>query len=146
MKILAKDFVENLYETCKEKSLFGKWITLGNIEPLYKKHQEAFQIQEIGTSEFGKPIYSVTIGNGKMKILLWSQMHGNESTATKALFDLFNCFLDLSSKEIITILKNCTLVFIPMLNPDGSQAYTRVNGKDIDLNRDAVDRKAKESK
>jgi hypothetical protein len=44
-----------------------------------------------------------------------------------------------------TILEECTLVFIPMLNPDGSQAYTRVNANNIDLNRDAVDRVAKES-
>lgn len=33
-----------------------------------------------------------------------------------------------------------------MLNPDGAEVYTRVNGNNIDLNRDAVDRKAKESK
>jgi hypothetical protein len=32
-----------------------------------------------------------------------------------------------------------------MLNPDGSQVYTRVNANDIDLNRDAVARVAKES-
>jgi hypothetical protein len=73
-------------------------------------------------------------------------MHGNESTGTKALFDLFNCFLNSTENEIKTILETCTLIFIPMLNPDGAEVYTRVNGNNIDLNRDAVDRKAKESK
>ncbi len=33
-----------------------------------------------------------------------------------------------------------------MLNPDGSLNYTRVNANNIDLNRDAVDRRATESK
>jgi hypothetical protein len=33
-----------------------------------------------------------------------------------------------------------------MLNPDGSEAYTRVNANKIDLNRDAVNKIAKESK
>ena len=72
-------------------------------------------------------------------------MHGNESTGTKALFDLFNCFSNCTDEEFKVILKECTLVFIPMLNPDGSEAFTRVNGNNIDLNRDAVDRLAKES-
>jgi hypothetical protein len=73
-------------------------------------------------------------------------MHGNESTGTKALFDLFNCFLNANENQFSTILKECTLVFIPMLNPDGALAYTRVNANKIDLNRDAVGRIAKESK
>ena len=72
-------------------------------------------------------------------------MHGNESTGTKALFDIFNCFSNCSENEFKIILKECTLVFIPMLNPDGSQAYTRVNANNVDLNRDAVNRVAKES-
>jgi murein tripeptide amidase MpaA len=33
-----------------------------------------------------------------------------------------------------------------MLNPDGALNFTRVNANKVDLNRDAVDRKAKESK
>jgi hypothetical protein len=67
---------------------------------------------------------------------MWSQMHGNESTTTKAVFDLVN-FLNDASDASEFILNNCTLCIIPMLNPDGSHAYTRVNANEIDLNRDA---------
>lgn len=146
MKILASEVLKDIFKLEKETTLFGKWITLKNIEPLFKKHQETFQIQQLGFSEEQRPIYSLKIGSGKKKILLWSQMHGNESTGTKALFDLFNCFTN-SKNHIIfeTILKECTLIFIPMLNPDGSKAYTRVNANNVDLNRDAVERVAKES-
>jgi hypothetical protein len=146
MKILSDQFVKQIFNIQKETSLFGKWITFKNIEPLFEQHKDQFEITQIATSEEERPIMKLKIGSGKKKILLWSQMHGNESTGTKALFDLFNCFSKGSENEFKTILKECTLVFIPMLNPDGSQAYTRVNANDVDLNRDAVERVAKESK
>lgn len=76
-------------------------------------------------------------------------MHGNESTGTKALFDLFNFFEndDAELSEIVnSILSNCTIQFIPLLNPDGAIKFTRENANNIDLNRDAVERKATESR
>src|SRR5690606_2054778 len=67
-------------------------------------------------------------------------MHGNEPTATMALMDLFN-FLEASGDgmdSIRSVLKSQTsLYFIPMLNPDGADVYTRRNAMDVDLNRDA---------
>src|SRR5690606_7701294 len=67
-------------------------------------------------------------------------MHGNEPTATMALMDLFN-FLEGEGDGMDSIrglLKTETsLYFIPMLNPDGADVYTRRNAMDIDLNRDA---------
>ncbi|MEE9407481.1 MAG: M14 family zinc carboxypeptidase [Polaribacter sp.] len=145
MKILTEEFLENIYKEQKETSLYGKWITFNDIKKIFTKYQSVFQVSEIGTSEENRPIMRLKIGNGKKKILIWSQMHGNESTGTKAVFDLFNCFLNADKKEFSILLKECTLVFIPMLNPDGSQAYTRVNANNVDLNRDVVDRVAKES-
>lgn len=146
MNILSPEFLKDTFKLHKENNLFGKWVTFQNIENLFEKHKMAFQINHLGFSEQKRPIYTLKIGSGKKKILLWSQMHGNESTGTKALFDLFNCFTNSSKLEFETILKQCTLLFIPILNPDGAQAYTRVNANEIDLNRDAVNRVAKESK
>lgn len=146
MEILTQEFLENIYKEQKETLLFGKWITFNDIKELFVKYKAIFKISEIGTSEENRPIMQLKIGSGKKKVLIWSQMHGNESTGTKAVFDIFNCFLNANEKEFSTILKECTLVFIPMLNPDGSEVYTRVNANNIDLNRDAVDRVAKESK
>jgi hypothetical protein len=144
--ILSTIFLKDLFRKQKERSLFGKWITFEHIKNLFAKHQTVFEIEQLGLSEKQRPIYTLKIGSGKKRILVWSQMHGNESTATRALFDLFNCFSNATDSTLETILKECTLVFIPMLNPDGAQAYTRVNGNNIDLNRDAVNRVAKESK
>ncbi|WP_442266490.1 M14 family zinc carboxypeptidase [Tenacibaculum sp. ZS6-P6] len=141
-------FLEEIYPKIKEDKLFGKWITLSDIEPLVSSlNKNLFQLDLLGKSEQNRNIFKLKLGNGRKKIMIWSQMHGNESTGTKALFDLFNFFESYSEHNIAkSILDNCTITFIPMLNPDGALAYTRVNAKNIDLNRDAVDLLACESK
>ena len=76
------------------------------------------------------------MGTGEIRILIWSHMHGNEGTTTKAVLDLINTLV-LNVAETEIILKACTLKVIPMLNPDGGLQYTRENAKGVDLNRDA---------
>ncbi|MBH46103.1 MAG: peptidase M14 [Flavobacteriaceae bacterium] len=97
----------------------------------------SFQLQTsvIGQSVLKQPITAHRIGNGPIKVLIWSQMHGNESTTTRALFDLIK---HLHSSDGNSLLENLSLMVIPQLNPDGASAYTRLNGNDIDLNRDAI--------
>ncbi len=121
-----------LHQQYKEESLFGRYITLEHIKPLISK----CQAEIIGQSVLGKPIYKLQFGTGKIRILMWSQMHGNESTTTKALFDFIN-FLHSNTKESKSILDHFTFCILPMLNPDGAKFYTRENANDIDLNRDA---------
>jgi len=96
-------------------------------------------------SVLGESIYQYQIGNGKIKILLWSQMHGNESTTTKALFDIFNV-LNSDSELAKKWLSAITFCFIPMLNPDGAKLYTRENANKVDLNRDSQDLSQPESR
>jgi len=113
----------------------------------HKKNNEKRLYGRYILSVENKPIHTVTIGTGKTKILLWSQMHGNESTTTKALFDLFLAFQETSDVyDFTSILSSCTLCIIPILNPDGAAAYTRVNANSVDLNRDAQNRSQPESK
>lgn len=145
MQILEIELLSTLFKNYKEASLFGKWIVLKDIENLFDTYSTMCKVSEIGTSEQHRKIKKIEIGTGIKKILIWTQMHGNESTGTKAVFDFLNCMLNSSAKEMAIILKECTLVFIPMLNPDGAEVYTRVNANNIDLNRDAVAKKAKES-
>jgi len=113
-----------------------------DIEPLLSLLSDTFDVSTLGHSEIGLPIHGVKIGSGPKRILLWSQMHGNESTTTKALFDLFNY---LKLEDFNALLGTCTLFIIPILNPDGAKAYTRLNANKVDLNRDAINRSQKES-
>ncbi|MBC8754915.1 DUF2817 domain-containing protein [Kordia sp. YSTF-M3] len=136
--------LSNWYRTHFEATLHGRYITLEHISSLLEKLPKKFNLTQIGVSVLERPIHSLTIGNGTKKILMWSQMHGNESTTTKAVFDLIN-FLNEPSAVAETILSNCTICIIPMLNPDGAAAYTRINANEIDLNRDAQVRSQPES-
>ena len=120
------------HDTYIEKQLFGRYITLDDIIPLLSN----YKAEVIGKSVLDKPIYKYQIGTGKIKILMWSQMHGNESTTTKALFDFINV-LHSNNAESDTLLKTFTFCMLPMLNPDGAKMYIRENANNIDLNRDA---------
>ena len=137
--------VKNLYLESKEASLFGRYIHSLHIQPLLENLSRKFQVDAMGQSVNGLDIYSVTVGTGPKRILMWSQMHGNESTTTKALFDLLN-FLSTNRPQAHDLLSACTLKIIPILNPDGAKAYIRVNAKGVDLNRDAQDLSQPESK
>ena len=137
--------LEQLFNQYKEETIQGRYITLDSIEPLLQKLNTKDQLKIIGKSVLGKPIYSYEIGEGKTKIFLWSQMHGNESTTTKALFDFLNV-LHSGSELAQQLLRAFTFCSIPMLNPDGATLYTRVNANKVDLNRDSQELTQPESK
>jgi hypothetical protein len=127
--------LNTIFKAHKEASLSGRYIHTNHIKPLLNLHAIKFKIEVIGASVLKEDLYSITIGSGKKKVLMWSQMHGNESTTTKALFDLLNYFANNDGAK--PILKACSIVIIPILNPDGAKAYTRLNANAVDINRDA---------
>lgn len=139
------EVLKSLFIKHKERSLFGRYIHSEHIEPLLTNLPKAFKVDVIGQSINHQNIYSITIGSGSEKVLMWSQMHGNESTTTKAIFDLLNTLQD-DSKVSQAILNHFTLVIIPILNPDGAAFYTRLNANLVDLNRDAQQQSQPESK
>ena len=137
--------IQKLFLKHKETHLYHRYITNNHIAPLLEKLSNKLIVETIGQSVLGAPIYGVKLGNGDKRVLMWSQMHGNESTTTKAIFDLLNTLLD-DKSSLKHILEACTLYIIPILNPDGAKAYTRINANKIDLNRDAQELSQPESK
>ena len=136
-----------LYPRFKEKRLNGRFIAWPQLEPLLKGLDFHYKVEEVGSSFLDVPIKSVRIGNGSIKVFGWSQMHGNESTTTKGLFDLFKLFSENSEDVgVKALLRTCTFLFIPMLNPDGAARYTRENVNKVDLNRDAYNQHEPESR
>jgi hypothetical protein len=133
------DYIE-LHKKFKENSLFGRYITLKNIEPLIDK----YSTEVVSKSVLNKPIHKILIGKGDTNIFMWSQMHGNESTTTKALFDFLN-FLISNEDLAIQFLEKFTFCILPMVNPDGAELYTRENANKIDLNRDSINLSQPES-
>lgn len=102
-------------------------------------HPDALRLERVGESVQGRAIRLLTLGHGPREVLLWSQMHGNEPTATPALLDVAD-FLARRPEDpqVARILSELTLRIVPMLNPDGAEAYVRRNAQGLDVNRDAL--------
>lgn len=99
---------------------------------------EVLRREEIGRSAEGRPLYAVRLGTGPTRVLLWSQMHGDESTATMSLADLFRFVAAEPEHPLVRRLEErLSIVFIPMLNPDGAERFQRRNVYGVDVNRDA---------
>ena len=145
-------FVQELWETYpqfKEGSLNQRRIKHQDLKPLIEKfkNQPNFNVHQVGTSIEGRSLNLISIGSGKTNVFLWSQMHGDESTATMAIFDIFN-FLssDKFEAEKAALFKSVRLHFLPMLNPDGAEVFHRRNALGIDVNRDALRLQSPEGK
>jgi hypothetical protein len=150
----SEDLAARLFDThqkFRENTLHQRRFKQSDILPLISKRKDntLYEIRSVGESFEGREIQMLKIGTGPRKVLLWTQMHGDEPTATMASFDIFNFFeskndgFDSIRKEILT---NTTLYFLPMLNPDGAERYQRRNAQEIDINRDALDLQAPESR
>lgn len=99
-----------------------------------------FTVTQIGQTTELRPIHEVRFGVGPIPIIAWSQMHGDEATATMALADIFR-FLTLDTTEYRAIREKLhqkiSLYVIPRLNADGAERWTRETALGIDMNRDA---------
>jgi hypothetical protein len=105
------------------------------------------RVTKLGTSAEGRTISLLAAGGGATKVLLWSQMHGDEPTATMALLDMLSFFAKEPGQNVVkTILEQLTLLMIPMLNPDGAERFQRRTSQSIDMNRDALALRTPESR
>jgi hypothetical protein len=107
------------------------------VEPLVTG-SDLFRIETVGESAEGRPLRTISFGEGPASVFLWSQMHGDESTATMALADLYALVARQPNHPVVrVILDGATVHTLPMLNPDGAQRFQRRNAQGIDINRDA---------
>ncbi len=122
-------------KNCKHETIFSE------LFELVVKSNKLMRLEELGSSLEGRSINMVTVGHGHKRVLLWSQMHGDESTATLALMDIFAFLISRAAEEkwIGEMFDHLTLHFIPMLNPDGTERVDRRTAVGIDMNRDALD-------
>ena len=111
----------------------------GAAQALAAAHPRHVTLEEVGRSFEGRPIHLLKLGRGARHVMLWSQMHGDEPSATPALLDVA-AYLAARADEpgARRILDELTLLMVPMLNPDGAERYQRRNAQEIDVNRDAL--------
>jgi hypothetical protein len=138
------DFAYQLYYNYEhhiEKSLSNRRIKHSDIIPVIDRLKANHNVvtKEAGFSAQGRSINLIKFGEGNIKIFLWSQMHGDESTATMAIFDIINFLIanDQFNEFRNQLHRNTTIYIMPMVNPDGAEIFQRRNALEIDINRDA---------
>ena len=135
---MASDRQHIPYDPIRVREVEGRYFPPDLLSAMLDKYLPSDSYAPAGLSVEGRPVYRVRMGSGPVRVLMWSQMHGNESTTTKAAIDLMRYLLSGPGQET-GLLDHLELCLIPMLNPDGALAYTRVNANQVDLNRDAAD-------
>ena len=126
---------EKLHSLYKYELIRGRYLNSNHLKYFIQANSTEKRWTVVGTSVQNRPIYCGQFGQGKVKVLMWSQMHGNETTTTKGLLDFIN-FLNGETAEAASILSAFQFLIVPILNPDGAERYTRANANEVDLNRD----------
>lgn len=88
-------------------------------------------IETIGYSSRGRAINAYFFGSGPRIIMYTGAIHGNE-IGTKYLMDRWIQDLEANARSIPG---DKTIVVVPQLNPDGVASGSRVNARNVDLNR-----------
>lgn len=97
-----------------------------NLFQIEKTSKGTVQVDVAGQSNKGLDIYTARVGTGDKVVLIQSEIHGNEKTGTVAILNLLKT-LSNNSKESKQIREELTIVFMPMMNPDASEADKRRN-------------------
>ena len=70
------------------------------------------------------------------RIFFLCRQHGDEPASTEAILGLIDRLASGGDLPLRAALSHTTFYFVPMANPDGAAAGTRLNGVGADLNRD----------
>jgi len=109
------------------------------LDLLQARQPGLFVVEQEGVSSEGRKIPLLRLGSGPTGVLLWSQMHGDEPTATSALLDVLSWLgARRGNAAVEQLLSRLTIRIIPMLNPDGAERTQRRTAEEIDINRDAL--------
>jgi len=90
-----------------------------------------------GKTTKGRSLYLVHVGRDpkpEWSVLFYAQQHGDEISGKDALLFLIRDI----AKDPSLLPSGVDLWIMPMMNPDGAEARTRVNGAGVDINRDHI--------
>jgi predicted deacylase len=90
-----------------------------------------YTVGSIGTSSKGRAITAYYFGNGPSTVVYTGAIHGNE-ISTRSLMLRWIDELEANARAIPA---DKNVVIVPAINPDGVASGARVNGNNIDLNR-----------
>jgi hypothetical protein len=128
----------DLYRRYKDTRISNRFIKHTQLVQILSSLNLNFETEIAGYSFEGRSLNLIKAGTGEIRVFIWSQMHGDEATATMAVCDLLNLLGDSDDQSGLRteILENCTLYILPLVNPDGAEVFNRRNAQGIDINRD----------
>ncbi len=97
----------------------------------YRSRTLCQTVFSIGTSVQGRAITAYGFGSGPNKIIFVGAMHGDEKSSAYTL----NAWVDYLEANALSIPASRTIIVVPIVNPDGFAAGTRLNAHGVDLNR-----------
>lgn len=89
-----------------------------------------FGWNEVGRSVEGRPIRMAEFGRGDRTVLFVGMVHGNEFVGKELLLQLYQYLKDHPEEYA-----GRRVLILPVANPDGVAANTRVNADKVDINR-----------
>ena len=95
-----------------------------------KKLYPSIRIATCGKSVLGKEIYAFVWGEGKRNIVYVGGTHGLEWVTSVTLLRFCESLLSreyICGYNVKNLLRNCTLIIIPALNPDGVEISQKTN-------------------
>lgn len=137
------------YDTFRENRLTKRRFSTDLWHELMTEWSTNFAVRILGKTQEGRPIQEISWGEGRIDIIAWSQMHGDEATATLALADIFRLLSstgDFSHEIKQKLHQKITLRIIPRLNADGAERWQRETALGIDMNRDATKQNSVEAR
>ena len=111
-------------------SFYSSNILRQNLSLLVRKYP-FLNIQTIGNSVLGKPIYAIKLGRGSKSVFYCASFHANEWITTPVLMKFIEdyCFyyvnhLNLYDYPIRNLFSSTSIYIVPMVNPDGVDLVT----------------------
>lgn len=96
-----------------------------NLTALMQKYP-FLNVQTVGLSVLGKPIYAIRLGRGNKKVFYSASFHSNEWITSVVLMKFIEDYSDsyLNNKELYgysirNLFQDTSIYLIPMVNPDG---------------------------
>lgn len=101
-------------------------MTAQAIGELAKTYPDLIRVETIGTTVFGREIQAVRLGTGEATVLMDGSQHAREWMGTNLLLYMIDRYaymyehnMKYNEYVIRDVLDNCSIWFVPMVNPDG---------------------------
>ncbi len=118
---------ENIVPT---NTIYNSSILRENLVSLIRKYP-FLNVQIVGSSVLGKPIYVVKLGNGANKVFYSASIHGNEWITSVVLMNFIEDYSKayvnngtLYNYSIKNLFNSASIYIMPMVNPDGVDLVT----------------------